>query len=172
LLDSHGARRLYRGRRRRDQDESLPFDIQLLSFPRREALDAFLADDRRKRLLAFYGDVFTCRQLSGWAGTFVETVVQPIVLKYGAGIPVGDPRAVFGRRPRRRCRLIARPLQRPRQAEVAKRARSKRGSRWKAVGPRLSPPAAGGGGGRVRSPAGPAAPPGSPWRRRRDRGFR
>jgi uncharacterized protein (DUF1330 family) len=62
LLDSHGARLLYRGRRRRDQDESLPFEIQLLSFPRREALDAFLADDRRKRLLAFYGDVFTLKQ--------------------------------------------------------------------------------------------------------------
>src|SRR5262249_37900189 len=62
LLDSHGARRLYRGRRRRDQDESLPFEIQLLSFPRREALDAFLADDRRQRLLAFYGDVFTLKQ--------------------------------------------------------------------------------------------------------------
>jgi uncharacterized protein (DUF1330 family) len=62
LLDSHGARLLYRGRRRRDQDESLPFEIQLLSFPRREALDAFLADDRRVRLLAFYGDVFTLKQ--------------------------------------------------------------------------------------------------------------
>ena len=62
LLGSHGARLLYRGRRRRDQDESLPFEIQLLSFPRREALDAFLADDRRQRLLAFYGDVFTLKQ--------------------------------------------------------------------------------------------------------------
>jgi hypothetical protein len=62
LLDSHGARLLYRGRRRRDQDESLPLEIQLHWFPRREALDAFLADDRRVRLLAFYGDVFTLKQ--------------------------------------------------------------------------------------------------------------
>src|SRR5262249_56668517 len=167
LLDSHGARRLYRGRRRRDQDESLPFDIQLLSFPRREALDAFLADDRRKRLLAFYGDVFTCRQLSGWAGTFVETVVQPIVLKYGAGIPVGDPRAVFGRRPRRRCSLIARPLQRPRQAEAAKRARSKTGRRRHAAGPQLSPPAARPGAGRGRPPPTAAASGRSRCTRRR-----
>lgn len=59
LLDGHGARLLYRGRRIDHRDESLPLEIQLLSFPDRKALDAYLADDRRQRLLTKYGDVFT-----------------------------------------------------------------------------------------------------------------
>jgi uncharacterized protein (DUF1330 family) len=59
LLDSHGARLLYRGRRINEQDESLPLEVQLLSFPDRKALEAYLADDRRRSLLAEYGDVFT-----------------------------------------------------------------------------------------------------------------
>jgi uncharacterized protein (DUF1330 family) len=59
LLDGHGARLLYRGRRIDHRDESLPLEIQLLSFPDRKALEAYLADDRRQRLLARYGDVFT-----------------------------------------------------------------------------------------------------------------
>jgi uncharacterized protein (DUF1330 family) len=59
LLDGHGARLLYRGRRIDHRDESLPLEIQLLSFPDRKALEAYLADDRRQRLLAKYGDVFT-----------------------------------------------------------------------------------------------------------------
>jgi hypothetical protein len=62
LLDAHGAQLLYRGRRLGDQDESLPLEIQLLSFPDRESLEAYLADDRRQRLLAEYGDVFTLKQ--------------------------------------------------------------------------------------------------------------
>jgi uncharacterized protein (DUF1330 family) len=59
LLDGYGARLLFRGRRINDQDESLPLETQLLSFPDRKALEAYLADDRRQSLLAEYGDVFT-----------------------------------------------------------------------------------------------------------------
>lgn len=59
LLDGHGARLLYRGRRIDHRDESLPLEIQLLSFPDRKALEAYLADGRRQRLLTKYGDVFT-----------------------------------------------------------------------------------------------------------------
>lgn len=59
LLDGYGARLLYRGSRINGQDESLPLEIQLLSFPNRTALESYLADNRRQRLLAEYGDVFT-----------------------------------------------------------------------------------------------------------------
>jgi uncharacterized protein (DUF1330 family) len=62
LLETHGAHLLFRGRRTVDQDESLPLEIQLLSFPHREALDAFLADERRQKLLSEFGDVFTRKQ--------------------------------------------------------------------------------------------------------------
>jgi len=61
LLESHGARLLYRGRRTHDQDQSLPLEIQLLAFPGRSELDAFHADERRQILLTEYGDVFTLK---------------------------------------------------------------------------------------------------------------
>jgi uncharacterized protein (DUF1330 family) len=61
LLDSHGAHLLYRGRRLNDQDESLPLEIQLLSFPDRAALGAYLAHGRRQKLLAKHGDVFVLK---------------------------------------------------------------------------------------------------------------
>jgi uncharacterized protein (DUF1330 family) len=61
LLESYGARLLYRGRRTHDQDQSLPLEIQLISFPGRSELDAFHADERRQRLLTAYGDVFTLK---------------------------------------------------------------------------------------------------------------
>lgn len=61
LLEDHGARLLYRGRRRRDQDDSLPLEVQLIWFPSRGKLDAFVADERRQRLLLEYGDVFTAK---------------------------------------------------------------------------------------------------------------
>jgi hypothetical protein len=59
LLGDHGARLLFRGRRLAGQDESLPLEVHLIVFPDRASLEAYLADDRRQRLLAKYGDVFT-----------------------------------------------------------------------------------------------------------------
>jgi uncharacterized protein (DUF1330 family) len=62
LLESHGARLLFRGRRVSDQDESLPLEIQLLWFPHPEALNAYLADEQRQMLLTEYGNVRTSAQ--------------------------------------------------------------------------------------------------------------
>ena len=62
LLADHGARLLYRGRRTADADESLPFEVHLIWFPHRRALDAYVADARRKDLLRKYGDVFARKQ--------------------------------------------------------------------------------------------------------------
>jgi uncharacterized protein (DUF1330 family) len=59
LLESYDARLLFRGRRTHDQDDSLPLEIQLMSFASRSELDAFYADERRQILLTQYGDVFT-----------------------------------------------------------------------------------------------------------------
>src|SRR4029453_1800239 len=75
LLDRHGAQLLYRGRRISDQDESLPLEIQLLSFPTRKALEAYLADDQRQRLLAEYGEVFTLK-----CAVEIETIEPPTPL--------------------------------------------------------------------------------------------
>jgi hypothetical protein len=61
LLENHGARLLFRGRRTPDQHESMPLEIQLLSFPGRGELEAFQADERRQKLLEEYGDVFTLK---------------------------------------------------------------------------------------------------------------
>jgi hypothetical protein len=61
LLESHGAHLLYRGRRTSGQDESLPLEIQLISYPNHNALEAYLADARRHKLLAEYDDVFTLK---------------------------------------------------------------------------------------------------------------
>jgi uncharacterized protein (DUF1330 family) len=74
LLESYGARLLYRGRRTHDQDQSLPLEIQLMSFPGRTELDAFHADERRQKLLTEYGDVFTLKH-----AVELETL-QPLTL--------------------------------------------------------------------------------------------
>ena len=63
LLADHGARIVYRGRRRAGQDSTLPFEVHLLWFPSRTAFDAYLADDRRHELLRRFGEVFTSKQV-------------------------------------------------------------------------------------------------------------
>jgi uncharacterized protein (DUF1330 family) len=63
LLADHGARLVYRGQRKDDQDPTLPFEVHLLWFPSRAVLDAYLADDRRLDLLRDYGEVFTSKQV-------------------------------------------------------------------------------------------------------------
>ena len=45
------------------QDAALPFEVHLLWFPNRAAFDAYLADDRRRALLAEFGEVFTVKQV-------------------------------------------------------------------------------------------------------------
>lgn len=62
LLEDHGARVLYRGRRADHEDDALPLEVHLLWFPHRAALDAYLADPRRQALLDRYGDPFTTKQ--------------------------------------------------------------------------------------------------------------
>jgi uncharacterized protein (DUF1330 family) len=62
LLEDHGARVLYRGRRTDHHDDAVPLEIHLLWFPDRAALDAYLADPRRGALLDRYGDPFTTKQ--------------------------------------------------------------------------------------------------------------
>jgi uncharacterized protein (DUF1330 family) len=61
LLEDHGARVVYRGRRTQPGDDTLPLEVHLLRFPHRAALDAYLADPRRQALLDRYGDVFTTK---------------------------------------------------------------------------------------------------------------
>lgn len=62
LLADHGARLVYRGRRKDGQDATLPFEVHVLWFPNRAAFDAYLADDRRAELLRRFGGVFTSKQ--------------------------------------------------------------------------------------------------------------
>jgi len=59
LLADHGARLLYRGRRAAGEDPALPLELHLVWFPDREALDAFLADERRTAAIERYGTVFS-----------------------------------------------------------------------------------------------------------------
>jgi hypothetical protein len=64
LLPDHGARVLYRGRRKvaeADGDAALPHEVHLLWFPSRAALAAYMADERRRALLDRYGEVFTAK---------------------------------------------------------------------------------------------------------------
>jgi uncharacterized protein (DUF1330 family) len=61
LLEDHGARVLYRGRRADHEADALPLEVHLLWFPHRAALDAYLADPRRRALLDRYGDPFTTK---------------------------------------------------------------------------------------------------------------
>ena len=53
LLADHG------GRRTVGKDAALPVEVHVLSFPDRQALDAYLADPRRAALRAERGEVFT-----------------------------------------------------------------------------------------------------------------
>jgi hypothetical protein len=71
LLDDHGARLLFRGRRRED-DPALPFEVHLTWFPHQRAFDAYMADERRLALIDEFGDVFTAKQVLE-----VETVTGP-----------------------------------------------------------------------------------------------
>lgn len=63
LLEDHGAKLLYRGRRSGDQDASLPLEVHLIWFPARRALESYMADDRRIALLETFGEVFTSKQV-------------------------------------------------------------------------------------------------------------
>ncbi len=62
LLADHGARVVYRGRRRAGQDPALPFEVHLLWFPDRGSFDGYLGDARRAELLERFGEVFTVKQ--------------------------------------------------------------------------------------------------------------
>lgn len=59
ILEEHGARVLYRGRRADDEDATLPAEIHLIWFPDSAAFDAFLADDRRQAAISRFGNVFS-----------------------------------------------------------------------------------------------------------------
>jgi hypothetical protein len=59
LLTDHGAELLSRVRRCEGEDPVLPLEVQLIRFPSRAALQAYLADERRIALRERYGDVFT-----------------------------------------------------------------------------------------------------------------
>jgi uncharacterized protein (DUF1330 family) len=61
LLADHGARVVYRGRRRGAPDGAVPLEVHLIWFPDRGALDGYMADERRQALLAEYGEVFTTK---------------------------------------------------------------------------------------------------------------
>jgi hypothetical protein len=62
LLSDHGARLVFRCRRRNGEDVALPFEVHLLWFPSQAAYHAYLADDRRLALLQQFGDVFTRKE--------------------------------------------------------------------------------------------------------------
>ena len=62
LLTDHGSRVVVRGRALPGQDPSLPYEVHLIWFPDRDALDAYMEDPRRHALLAEFGDVFTSKQ--------------------------------------------------------------------------------------------------------------
>jgi hypothetical protein len=62
LLDDHGARLLFRGRRTGD-DPELPLEVHVIRFPHRRAFDAYMADERRSALLDEFGDAFSRKQV-------------------------------------------------------------------------------------------------------------
>jgi hypothetical protein len=53
---------LVRGRALPGQDPSLPYEVHLIWFPDRDALNSYMEDPRRHALLAAFGDVFTSKQ--------------------------------------------------------------------------------------------------------------
>ena len=62
LLTDHGSHVLARGRALPGQDPSLPYEVHLIWFPDRDALNSYMEDPRRHALLAAFGDVFTSKQ--------------------------------------------------------------------------------------------------------------
>jgi uncharacterized protein (DUF1330 family) len=72
LLDDHGGRLLYRGRRVADADPSLPLEVHLIWFPHRRAFDAYIGDERRLALIDEFGEVFTHKH-----AVELETVTGP-----------------------------------------------------------------------------------------------
>ena len=62
LLTDHGSRVFARGRALPGQDPSLPYEVHLIWFPDRDALNSYMEDPRRHALLAAFGDVFTSKQ--------------------------------------------------------------------------------------------------------------
>jgi hypothetical protein len=73
LLDDHGARLLYRGRRAAGQVDALPLEVHLIWFPSRAAFDAYLADERRRALIEQFGEVFTTKQV-----VELDPIVRPV----------------------------------------------------------------------------------------------
>jgi hypothetical protein len=63
LLRDYDARVVYRGRRKDARNTAQPFEVHVLWFPNRSALDAYLADDRRIALLHEFGEVFTAKEV-------------------------------------------------------------------------------------------------------------
>ena len=63
LQADHGGRVIYRARRAAEQDESLPFEVQVMWFPNEAALDGYLDDPRRVALVQRFGEVFTSKQV-------------------------------------------------------------------------------------------------------------
>jgi hypothetical protein len=57
LLAEHGAEVVFRGRQDGD-DPDLPAEVQILRIPSQAALDAYLADERRRALQVEHGTVF------------------------------------------------------------------------------------------------------------------
>lgn len=71
LLADHGARLVYRGRRRNGEAD-LPLEVHLIWFPHRGAFDGYLADERRRALVDEFGEVFSRTQV-----VEMETLVGP-----------------------------------------------------------------------------------------------
>jgi uncharacterized protein (DUF1330 family) len=65
LLADHGAKVLFRGRRRASEDAELPYEVHVLWFPSRASYDTYLADDRRRALLDRFGGVFARKEAVG-----------------------------------------------------------------------------------------------------------
>ncbi len=61
LLAEHGGELLFRGRRRADQETTLPLEVHVIRFPTRASYDSYLADNRRAALLEQHGEVFTSK---------------------------------------------------------------------------------------------------------------
>ncbi len=53
---------LVRDRALPGQDPSLPYEVHVIWFPDRDALNSYMDDPRRHALLAAFGDVFTSKQ--------------------------------------------------------------------------------------------------------------
>ena len=62
LLTDHGSPWRRAGRALPGQDPTLPYEVHLIWFPDRDALNSYMEDPRRHALLAAFGDVFTSKQ--------------------------------------------------------------------------------------------------------------